>query len=184
MKAIVTTAVAAALLLLTPGSAPQSRPTPDAPCTRQIHPNPSFERGTTGWEAGPRMVVLGDADRPARTGRAYATFAGLDVTRTDLLRATVTVPANCDLTVRFWVRTTTTEIIRGDYLNIGLAVTGIPPKTRFSLAFNGDSQWREYTMSSGTATIERTATAIFFASEMAGNGVTTFDVDDVTFTLS
>ncbi|MGC4769056.1 hypothetical protein ACLQ25_08730 [Micromonospora sp. DT44] len=130
------------------------------------------------------MVVLGDETRPAHTGRAYATFAGLDVTRSDLLRTTVTVPANCNLTVRFWVRTSTTETTRGDYLNVGLAVTGIPPKTRFSLAFDGGAQWREYGMSSGTAAVERTATASFLSSETAGNGVTAFDVDDVTFTLS
>lgn len=73
------------------------------------------------------------------------------------MKAFVTrVPAGCDLTVRFWVRTTTTETIRGDYLNVGLAVTGTPPKTRFSLAFDGGSQWRQYSMSTGTATIERT----------------------------
>ncbi|MEV2240396.1 hypothetical protein [Micromonospora sp. NPDC049891] len=184
MKAFVTTALAAALLVLSTGSAPSGRPAAGAPCAGQIHSNPGFERGTTGWDAGPRIVVLGDAARPAHTGRAYATFAGLDVTRTDLLRTTVTVPADCDLTVRFWVRTTTTETMRGDYLNVGLAVTGIPPKTRFSLAFDGGSQWRQYSMSTGTATTERTATASFLASETAGNGVTTFDVDDVTFTLS
>ncbi len=184
MKAFVTIASAGALLLLTTGSAPYGRPAADTPCTGQIHANPGFERGTTGWTASPRIVVLGDATRPAHTGRAYATFAGLDVTRTDLLRTTVTVPADCDLTVRFWVRTTTTETSRGDYLNVGLAVTGIPPKTRFSLAFDGGSQWRQYTMSTGTATTERTATVSFTASETAGNGVTAFDVDDATFTLS
>ncbi|MEU7926738.1 hypothetical protein [Micromonospora sp. NPDC049801] len=188
MKAIATTA--AALLLLVTGGASAARdasdapPAPAAPCAGQVHPNPSFERGANGWTAGPRMVVLGDETRPAHTGRAYATFAGLDVTRSDLLRTTVTVPANCDLTVRFWVRTITTETTRGDYLNVGLAVTGIPPKTRFSLAFDGGAQWREYVMSSGTAAVERTATASFLSSETAGNGVTAFDVDDVTFTLS
>ena len=184
MKVFVTAASAAALLLLATGSAPHGRPAADAPCTGQIHANPGFERGTTGWTAGPRIVVLGDATRPAHRGRAYATFAGLDVTRTDLLRTTVTVPADCDLTVRFWVRTTTTETSRGDYLNVGLAVTGTPPKTRYSLAFDGGSQWRQYSMSTGTATTERTATVSFIASETAGNGVTTFDVDDATFTLS
>ncbi|KUJ44124.1 hypothetical protein [Micromonospora maris] len=183
MKTFVTLA-SAALLLLTTASAPHRPPTADAPCRGQIHPNPGFERGTTGWTAGPRIVVLGDTARPAHTGRAYATFAGLDVTRYDLLNTHVTVPANCDLTVRFWVRTLTTETSRSDYLNVGLAVTGIPPKTRFSLAFDGGSQWREYSMSSGTATTERTATVTFNASESAGNGVTAFDVDDVTFTLS
>ncbi|WP_341720612.1 hypothetical protein QQG74_13450 [Micromonospora sp. FIMYZ51] len=184
MKAFATTVSALTLLLLTVGSAPDPRPATDAPCAGQIHANPGFERGTTDWTAGPRMVVLGDAARPAHRGRAYATFAGLDVTRTDLLRTTVTVPADCDLTVRFWVRTLTTEISRGDYLNVGLAVTGIPPKTRFSLAFDGGSQWRQYSMSTGTAATERTATVSFLASETAGNGVTAFDVDDVTFRLS
>jgi hypothetical protein len=183
MKAFATTATAAALLLLATGAASPARPTPAAPCAGQIHPNPSFENGATGWTAGPRVVVLGDETRPAHTGRAYATFAGLDVTRGDLLRTTVTVPANCNLTVSFWVRTTTTETTRGDYLNVGLAVTGIPPKTRFSLAFDGGAQWRQYSMSSGTAATERTATASFLSSETAGNGVTAFDVDDVTFTL-
>lgn len=184
MKAFVTTVSAAALLLLATGSASHGQPAADPPCTGQIHPNPGFERGTTGWTAGPRIVVFGDAARPARTGRAYATFAGLDVTRADLLRTTVTLPANCDLTVRFWVRTTTTETSRGDYLNVGLAVTGIPPKTRFSLAFDGGAQWRQYVMSSGTATAERTATVSFLASETAGNGATAFDVDDASLTLS
>ncbi|GAA0380554.1 hypothetical protein GCM10009541_23890 [Micromonospora gifhornensis] len=183
MKTLVTLA-SAALLLLTTASAPHRPPTADAPCRGQIHPNPGFERGTTGWTADPRIVVLGDTARPAHTGRAYATFAGLDVSRYDLLRTDVTVPANCNLTVRFWVRTLTTETSRGDYLNVGLAVTGIPPKTRFSLAYDGGSQWREYSMSSETATTERTATVTFLASETAGNGVTAFDVDDVTFTLS
>ncbi|MCZ7423428.1 hypothetical protein O7605_28390 [Verrucosispora sp. WMMA2121] len=184
MKAFVTTTLVAALLLLTPGSAPADQPAANPSCTGQIHPNPGFERGTDGWEAGPRIVVLGDTTRPARTGRAYATFAGLDVTRSDLLRTTVTVPANCDLTVRFWVRTITTETSRGDYLNVGLAVTGIPPKTRFSLAFDGGPEWRQYTMSTGIAATERTATVSFLASESAGNGVTAFDVDNVTFRLS
>lgn len=184
MKALVTTASAAALLLLATGGASYGRPAADAPCTGQIHPNPGFERGTTGWTAGPRIVVFGDAARPAHTGHGYATFAGLDVTRSDLLRSTVTVPAGCDLTVRFWVRTITTETSRGDYLNVGLAVTGIPPKTRFSLAFDGGSQWRQYSMSTGTATTERTATVSFVASETAGNGATAFDVDDATFALS
>ena len=32
-----------------------------APCSGQIHPNPGFERGTAGWTAGPRIVVLGAA---------------------------------------------------------------------------------------------------------------------------
>ena len=36
----------------------------------------------------------------------------------------------------------------------------------------------------GTATTERTASVSFYANETAGNGVTAFDVDDVTFTLS
>ncbi|MGW2625286.1 hypothetical protein [Micromonospora taraxaci] len=184
MKALVTIVSATALLLLATGSTSHGRPTVGAPCAGQIHANPGFERGATDWTAGPRIVVFGDAARPAHTGRAYATFAGLDVSRSDLLRTTVTVPADCDLTVRFWVRTTTTETARGDYLNVGLAVTGIPPKTRFSLAFDGGAQWRQYSMSSGTATTERTATVSFLASETAGNGVTTFDVDDVTFTLS
>ncbi|WP_030487867.1 hypothetical protein [Micromonospora chokoriensis] len=184
MKAFVTTAMAAALMLLVTGGASPGRAAAEAPCTGQIHPNPGFEHGTTGWTAGPRIIVLGDATRPAHTGSAYAAFAGLDVTRTDLLRTTVTVPADCDLTVRFWVRTTTTETSRGDYLNVGLAATGILPKTRFSLAFDGGSQWRQYSMSTGTATIQRTATVSFVASETAGNGVTAFDVDEVSFTLS
>ncbi|MEU8185383.1 hypothetical protein AB0B85_27835 [Micromonospora sp. NPDC049044] len=184
MKALVTAASVAAMLLLTTGGASGGRPATDAPCAGQIHPNPGFEHGATGWTAGPRIVVVGDATRPAHTGRGYATFAGLDVTRGDLLRTTATVPANCDLTVRFWVRTLTTETSRSDYLNVGLAVTGIPPKTRFSLAFDGGAQWRQYTMATGTATTERTATVSFVASETAGNGATAFDVDDVTFTLS
>ncbi|MGW5555858.1 hypothetical protein ACWER9_01355 [Micromonospora sp. NPDC003944] len=184
MRAFVTTASAAALLLLGTGSASHGQQAADPPCSGQIHANPGFERGTTDWTAGPRIVVFGDANRPAHTGRAYASLAGLDVTRSDLLRTTVTVPAGCDLTVRFWVRTTTTETSRSDYLNVGLAVTGIPPKTRFSLAFDGGAQWRQYSMSTGTATTERTATASFLASETAGNGTTAFDVDDVSFTLS
>ncbi|MFI7436672.1 hypothetical protein [Micromonospora haikouensis] len=184
MKAFVTTAWAAALLLLATGGLSHGRSAAETPCTGQIHANPGFELGTTGWTASPRTVVLGDVTRPAHTGLAYATFAGLDVTRSDLLRTTVTVPAGCDLTVRFWVRTTTTETTRSDYLNVGLAVTGIPPKTRFSLAYDGGSQWRQYSMPTGTATTQRTATASFLASETAGNGVTSFDVDDVTFTLS
>ncbi|MGC5033746.1 hypothetical protein [Micromonospora sp. DT229] len=184
MKTLVTLASAAALLLLTSGSAHHRPPTAEAPCRGQIHSNPSFERGTTGWTADPRIVVLGDAARPAHTGRAYATFAGLDVTRYELLRTEVTVPADCRLTVQFWVRTLTTETSRGDYVNVGLAVTGEPPKTRFSLAYDGGPQWRQYSMSSGTATTERTAWVTFGAVETAGNGVTAFDVDDVTFTLS
>lgn len=192
MRAFVTAASAASLLVLATGSASQGRPAAAAPgrpaaaapCAGQIHTNPSFERGTTDWTAGPRIVVVGDATRPAHTGQAYAAFAGLDVTRTDLLRTTVTVPPDCDLTVRFWVRTTTTETSRGDYLNVGMAVTGIPPKTRFSLAFDGGAQWRQYSMSTGTAATARTATVSFLASETTGNGTTAFDVDDVTFTLS
>jgi hypothetical protein len=189
MKALVTTASAIAAVLLATGSAsyahqPRTGATTAAPCTGQIHPNPGFESGTTGWTAGPRIVVLGDQARPAHTGRAYATFAGLDITHADQLRATVTVPAGCNLTVSFWARATTTETLRGDYLNVGLYVTGTPPKTVFALAYDHPAQWLQHTSTTGTATTERTATASFYASETAGNGVTAFDVDDVTFTLS
>jgi hypothetical protein len=172
--------VLAVPLLLTAGAVPAAAP---APCTGQVQPNPSFERGTTGWTAGPRIVVLETADRPAHTGRAYATFAGLDLTRTDLLRSTVTIPAGCGLAVAFQARTTTTETSRGDYLNMGLAVTGEPPKTRHSLAFDVGPAWRAYTATASPAAAARTATITFLSSESAGPGVTAFDVDDVTATL-
>ena len=186
MKAFVTIASAAAVLLLATGSASYARePAAAAPCSGQIHPNPGFERGTTGWTAGPRIVVVGDEARPAHNGRAFATFGGLDVTRTDLLRTSVTLPAGCKLTIRFWVRTTTTETTRGDYLNVGFLADGVPPKTIFALSRDGNPQWYQYTASpAGIATTDRTATLSFLASETAGNGITTFDVDDVRFTLS
>jgi len=179
MKAVLT---AAALLVTFFGYQPPA--TAAAACAGQIHPNPSFERGATGWTAGPRIIVVADTARPAHTGRAYATFAGLDLTHTDLLRGTVTVPAGCDLTVGFEARVATTETTRGDYLNVGLAVTGTPPKTVYSLAYDHSQQWQQHTSTAGTATTERTATVSFYASETAGNGATAFDVDDVTFTLS
>ncbi|WP_067499612.1 hypothetical protein [Actinoplanes sp. TFC3] len=155
-----------------------------APCTGQLHPNPSFERGTAGWTAGPRIVVLGDQARPAHTGRAYATFAGLDLDHTDLLRASVTVPAGCKLTVSFWARATSTATARGDYLNVGLYVDGTPPKTVFSFAFDHPQQWTEHSNSAAAAGTSRTATVSFAASETAGGGVTAFDVDDVRMQLS
>ncbi|GAA3952628.1 hypothetical protein [Actinoplanes auranticolor] len=173
--------VLAAALVVTTGGA--QAPAAPAPCTAQVQLNPSFERGTAGWSAGPRMVVLGTPERPAHTGRAYATFAGLDVTRTDLLRSTVTIPAGCGLDVKFHARAASTETSRGDYLNMGLAVTGEPPKTRFSFAFDMPADWHQYGASASTAATERTATITFLASESAGGGVTTFDVDDVTATL-
>lgn len=182
--AVVTASVIAALVLTTGGASYGHEPRAAEPCSGQIHPNPRFERGTTGWTAGPRTVVLADPARPAHTGRAYAALAGLDVTRTDLIRTTVTVPAGCTLTVGFWVRAATTETARSDYLNVGLAVTGTPPKTVFSLAFDHPAQWTRHSSGTGTAATERTATVSFFASETAGNGTTAFDVDDVTFTLS
>jgi hypothetical protein len=170
-----------AALLLTAGSA-QAPPAP-APCTGQVQLNPSFELGPAGWTVGPRVVVLAAPGRPAHTGRAYATFAGLDVTRSDTLRATVTIPAGCGLDVRFFARASTTETSRGDYLNMGLAVTGVPPKTRYSFAFDMANQWQQYGAATAAAVTERTATIGFFGSETAGGGVTTFDVDDVTATL-
>ncbi|GIM96621.1 hypothetical protein [Paractinoplanes toevensis] len=184
MKTLVATVSAVAVLVLATGSASYGRAPTATACAGQILPNSGFERGTAGWTAGPRIVVLGDQARPAHTGRAYATFAGLDVTRTDLLRTTVTVPAGCNLTVGFWARATTTETTRGDYLNVGLSVTGTPPKTIYSLAFDHSAQWQQHTSAAGTATTERAATISFYASETAGNGTTAFDVDDVTFTLS
>ncbi|WP_250007186.1 hypothetical protein [Actinoplanes sp. M2I2] len=184
MKAPVT-AAAAAVLLVTTGSASYARePRADAACAGQLIANPGFERGATGWTAGPRIVVVGDEARPAHHGRAYAALAGLDVTHTDLLRTSVTVPAGCTLTLRFWVRTTTTETSRGDHLNVGLAVTGVPPKTYFALSSDGSPQWYQYTGTAAAAPTERVATVSFAASESAGNGVTAFDVDDVRFTLS
>ncbi|GAA3352017.1 hypothetical protein GCM10020358_84390 [Amorphoplanes nipponensis] len=170
-----------AALLLTAGSA--QTPSAPAPCTGQVQVNPSFERGPAGWTAGPRVVVLAAADRPAHTGRAYATFAGLDLTHSDLLRSTVTIPAGCGLDVRFSARGSSTETSRGDYLNMGLAVTGEPPKTRYSFAFDLPADWHQYGAATAAAATERTATISFFASETAGGGVTTFDVDDVTATL-
>ena len=180
MKAVLVPALA--VLLLNAGSAHAAPATVPA-CSGQVQVNPSFERGTAGWTAGPRTVVLAAPDRPAHTGRAHATFAGLDVTRSDLLRSTVTIPAGCGLVVRFQARVSTTETSRGDYLNMGLAVTGEPPKTRFSFAFDHAPQWQEHAVTTGAAATERTATISFYGSETAGGGVTTFDVDDVTATL-
>ena len=173
--------VLAAALVVTTGGA-QAPPAP-APCTAQVQVNPSFERGTAGWTAGRRMVVPGTPERPAHTGRAHVTFAGLDVTRTDLLRSTVTIPAGCGLDVRFHARAGSTETSRGDYLNMGLGVTGEPPKTRFSFAYDMATEWRQYSAVASTAATERTATITFLSSEAAGGGATTFDVDDVTATL-
>jgi hypothetical protein len=182
MKAL---APAVAVLLLATGSAAHGQEPPTAaPCTGQLHPNPSFERGTTGWTAGPRIVVLADAARPAHSGRAYAAFAGLDLTHLEVLRASATVPAGCNFTARYWARATTTETMRGDYLNVGMAITGTPPKTVLSLAYDHSAQWQQHSHSTGTATTDRTVTVSFAASETAGNGGTAFDVDDVTFTLS
>jgi hypothetical protein len=178
--AVKTLAVLAALVLTTAGAQAPSAP---EPCAGQVQPNPSFERGPAGWTAGPRVVVLAAPDRPAHTGRAHATFAGLDVSRSDLLRSTVTIPAGCALTVRFHVRAISTETSRGDYLNMGLAVTGEPPKTRFSFAFDHPSTWQEHTVATAAAATGRTATITFLGAESAGGGVTTFDVDDVTATL-
>ncbi|MCY1139074.1 hypothetical protein OWR29_13840 [Actinoplanes sp. Pm04-4] len=173
--------VAATVLLLTTGSPAYAQEQRAAePCSGQIHPNPGFERGTTGWTAGPRIVVLGDA----HNGRAYASLAGLDVTHTDSLRTTVTVPANCNLTVKFWVRTTATDTSVTDSMNVSFVVTGVPPKTYFALRSDGSPDWYQYSGSTGTAATERSATVIFYASETAGNGVAAFDVDDVRFTLS
>jgi hypothetical protein len=183
MQAPVILATALPVLLLATGSAVPAAPaTP--PCSAQVQPNPGFERGTSGWRVGPRIVVLANRDRPAHTGRAYATFAGLDVTHTDSLQSTVTIPAGCGLAVRFWARGSSTETMRGDYLNMSLAVTGEPPKTRHSLAYDLPPQWYSYGATASPAATERTATISFFASETAGGGVTTFDIDDVTATLS
>ena len=175
MKALVT-----ALLLVATGLA-VGQPASAAPaCRGQIQPNPGFERGTTGWTAGPRIVVVGDA----HTGRAYAALGGLDVTHSDQLRTTVTVPANCTLTVSFWTRATTTETMRGDYLNVGFSVTGVPPKTYYSFAYDHPAAWTQHTSPVTAAATERTATVSLYASETEGGGSTAFGVDDVTFTLS
>ena len=183
MKTLVTIVSAAAVLLLSTASASHARQ-PAAACAGQLLANPSFERGTTGWTAGPRVVVLGDEARPAHTGRAFATFGGLDVSRTDQLRATVPVAAGCKVTLTYWTRGTTTETTRGDYLNVGLSVTGIPPKTLISLAYDTSSTWQQRTSGAWTASADGTATVSFYGSETAGNGTTAFDVDDVTLTLS
>jgi hypothetical protein len=186
MKTLVTIVSAAAVLLLATASAASARPPQPAAasCAGQLLVNPGFERGPAGWTAGPRIVVLGDETRPAHTGRAFATFGGLDVTRSDLLRATVPVPAGCKVTLTYWTRGTTTETTRGDYLNVGLSVTGIPPKTLVSLAYDTPSTWQQRTSGAWTAPADGTATVSFYGSETAGNGTTAFDVDDVTLTLS
>ncbi|GAB2601027.1 hypothetical protein Aab01nite_64380 [Paractinoplanes abujensis] len=183
MRKLVTVVSAVAGLLLATAGAASGPAAAAAPCSGQILTNPGFERGTTGWTSGPRIVVLGDQVRPAHTGRAYAALAGLDLSHSDVIRATVTVPANCTLTLGFWVRATTTETSRGDYLNAGLSVTGVPPKTIFSFAFDHPAQWTRHTTTWSAAATERTAIVSFAAAESAGGGVTAFDVDDVTITL-
>ena len=178
MKTLVA-ASAAAVLLLASGSAAYARQSA-GDCAGQLQPNTSFERGAAGWTAGPRMIVLGEQ---AHTGRAYATFGGLDVTRSDVLRATVPVPAGCKVTLSYWVRATTTETASRDYLNVELAVTGVPPKTLISLNYTTPPQWQQRG-GGWTAPTGGTATVSFYGSESAGNGTTAFDVDDVTLTLS
>ncbi|MBL7252826.1 hypothetical protein [Paractinoplanes lichenicola] len=184
MRKLVTVVAAIAGLVLVTGGAAAGPAAAAAPCSGQVVPNPSFERGATGWTAGPRIIVVADSARPAHTGRAYAALAGLDVTHSDLIRTTVTVPANCALTLGFWTRATTTETMRGDYLNVGLSVTGVPPKTIYSFAYDHPQQWTQHTTTWSAAATERSAIVSFVAAESAGSGVTAFDVDDVTVTLS
>ncbi len=177
-------AVVAAAMLLIPGVAHLPQPSADAPCTRQVVPNPSFERGATGWTAGPRMIVVGDATRPAHTGRAYATFGGLDVSRSEVLRTTVTIPAGCTLTLNLYSRATSSEgATSGDYLNVGLSVAGTPPKTIFPLTPSHGAGWVQRTTTWPAATTDRAATVSFAGSESAGGGTTAYDIDDVTITL-
>ena len=66
---------------------------------------------------------------------------------------------------------------------MGLGVSGEPPKTRFSFAFDMRTDWQQYGAVASVAATERTATITFVSSESAGGGVTTFDVDDITATL-
>lgn len=175
------------LLLLAAGSAAHGAALADEQpsCTGQLQPNPSFEDGTVGWDAGPRVIVSDTAARPARTGRHLAAFAGLDATHADWLRSTVALPAGCALTVAFWIRVTSTETSPGgDYLNFGVTVTGVLPKTYYSFnRSNANSAWVRHAWTVAPATTNRTAGVGFRGSELAGNGVTSFEVDDVTLTL-
>ncbi len=180
-------AASTVLLLLAAGSAAHGA-TPAGgvlPCAGQLHANPSFERGTEGWDAGPRVVVSDTAARPAHTGHQLASFAGLDATHADRLRSSsVTLPAGCTLTVALWIRVTSTETLQGDYLNFGITVTGILPKTYRSF-HRGDANpaWVRHSWSVAPAATDRTASVGFYGSESAGGGVTSFEVDDITLTL-
>ncbi|NUR72390.1 MAG: S8 family serine peptidase, partial [Hamadaea sp.] len=149
-------------------------------CTpAQLVGNGGFESGTSPWTAS-QYVVGTWAEYPARTGTRNAWFGGRGSAHTDTLSQSVTIPAGCTATLKFWLYVTTaeTENVVYDTFTVAIGSTTVAGYSNLSV----NSAYAEKTVNLSQFA-GQTVTLKFTGIE-DWSLQTSFVVDDVTLTVA
>ncbi len=151
------------------------------PCGAQLLGNPGFESGNVTWTASSGVITNGGSVA-ARTGTWKGLLGGNGTDTTETLSQVVTIPADCTVTLTYWLRITTTETTHPfDFFNVQVINGGTTTVQTFSDSNAGAS----YVL----RTVDLSAYAgdtitLRFQSDEDGSLQTSFWLDDVALTTS
>ncbi|MCP2327116.1 subtilisin family serine protease [Hamadaea flava] len=149
-------------------------------CTpAQLVGNGGFESGTSPWTAS-QYVVGTWPEYPARTGTRNAWFGGRGSAHTDTLSQSVTIPAGCTATLKFWLRITTAETESVVYDTFAVTVGSTTVAGYSNL--NANSAYAERTVN--LAQFAGQTVTLTFTGIEDWSLQTSFVVDDVTLNVA
>lgn len=148
-------------------------------CTGQKLGNPGFESATAApWTVSDASII--SSSKPARTGTRVAWLGGYGRSATDTLKQTVTVPAGCKATLKFWLAIDSAEGTSVAYDNLTVKANSTTLGTYSNRNKGGGYVERTFDLSGFAG---QTVTLSFTAVEDYSLQ-TSFVVDDTSVTLS
>jgi hypothetical protein len=148
-------------------------------CSGQKLANPGFESGDTGWSHTP-SVIDSSSSEPARTGSWKAWLDGYGTSHTDTLSQSVSIPAGCGATLKFYLHIDTDDYPGGAYDTLTVQVNGSTKATYSNQ--NAQSGYQVHSFNLG-AYAGQTVTIKFTGTEDYSYA-TNFVIDDTSLNLS
>jgi serine protease len=148
-------------------------------CSGQKLANPGFESGDTGWSHTP-SVIDSSSSEPARTGSWKAWLDGYGTSHTDTLSQSLSIPAGCGATLKFYLHIDTDDYPGGAYDTLTVQVNGSTKATYSNQ--NSQSGYQVHSFNLG-AYAGQTVTIKFTGTEDYSYA-TNFVIDDTSLNLS
>lgn len=150
-------------------------------CSGQKIVNPGFESGAGApWTASDASIVTNSTSKAARTGTWKAWLGGYGRTATDTLTQTVTIPAGCKATLKFWLAIDSSESIYTAYDKLTVKAGSTTLATYSNRNKGGGYIERTFDLS----TYAGQTVALSFTAVEDYSLQTSFVVDDTSLTLS